>query len=93
MPTCKNGRNLMNTIKDFAIKQRKYMPVFPKAPGTPTQYLQGYPYENEHLMPAIELHAVQAHTFFDQIYRYFQVDENIHVSLDHFIYFGIYAKL
>ena len=52
----------MNTIKDFAIKQRKYMPVFPKATGTPTQYIPGYPYEDEHPMPATELHGVQVHT-------------------------------
>ena len=77
----------MNVISDFAIKQRKYMPVFPKATGTPTQYIPGYPYEDEYPMPATELHAVQANTFFDQIYRYFQVDENIHVGLDNFIYY------
>lgn len=77
----------MNVIGDFAIKQQKYMPVFPKATGTPTQYLPGYPYEDEHPMPATELHGVQANIFFDQIYRYFQVDENIHVGLDNFIYY------
>ena len=77
----------MNMIDDFAIKQRKYMPVFPKATGTPTQYIPGYPYEDEYPMPATEIHGVQAHTFFDQIYRYFQVDENIHVGLDNFIYY------
>ena len=70
----------MNTINDFTIKQRKYMPVFPKATGTPTQYLPGYPYEDEHPMPATELHGVQAHTFFDQIYRYFQVDWNLPIK-------------
>ncbi len=77
----------MNIIGDFAIKQQKYMPVFPKATGTPTQYIPGYPYEDEHPMPATELHGVQANIFFDQIYRYFQVDENIHVGLDNFIYY------
>ena len=77
----------MNVIGDFAIKQQKYMPVFPKATGTPTQYIPGYPYEDEHPMPATELHGVQANIFFDQIYRYFQVDENIHVGLDNFIYY------
>ena len=77
----------MNVTGDFAIKQQKYMPVFPKATGTPTQYIPGYPYEDEHPMPATELHGVQANIFFDQIYRYFQVDENIHVGLDNFIYY------
>ena len=77
----------MNVIDDFAIKQRKYMPVFPKAAGTPTQYIPGYPYEDEYPMPANEIHGVQANTFFDQVYRYFQVDENIHVSLDNFVYY------
>lgn len=77
----------MNIIGDFAIKQQKYMPVFPKATGTPTQYIPGYPCEDEHPMPATELHGVQANIFFDQVYRYFQVNENIHVGLDNFIYY------
>ncbi|MCE2402021.1 hypothetical protein J4G08_14200 [Candidatus Poribacteria bacterium] len=29
----------MDTIKDFEIKQRKYMPIFTKASGKPTIYL------------------------------------------------------
>ena len=77
----------MNTIDDFAIKQRKYMPVFPKATGTPTQYIPGYPDEDEHPMPANEIHGVQTHTFFDQVYRYFRVDKHIHVSFDNFVYY------
>ena len=37
----------MNMLNDFAVKQRKYMPRFPKADGKPTFYIQGYPYEDE----------------------------------------------
>ena len=40
----------MDSVKDFEFKQRKYMPVFPKASGKPTVYIQGYPYmEEKHL--------------------------------------------
>ena len=59
----------MNMIDDFAIKQRKYMPVFPKATGTPTQYIPGYPDEDEHPISVNEIHGVQMHTFFDQAQR------------------------
>ena len=77
----------MDTIKDFEFKRRKYMPVFPKARGKPTIYIPGYPYEDEEPMPASEYHGVQINTFYEQLARYFEINELIHVGLDTFIYY------
>ena len=77
----------MKTLNDFQLKQRKYMPVFAKATGKPTIYIEGYPCEDKEPMPATEFHGMQMHTLFDQFLRYFQVDANIHVGMDNFIYY------
>ena len=77
----------MNTLNDFELKQRKYMPVFPKASGKPTVYIEGYPSEDENPMPAGEFHGMQMHTLFDQFLRYFQAHPYVHVSMDNFIYY------
>ena len=77
----------MNTLNDFELKQRKYMPVFPKASGKPTVYIQGYPYEDDEPMPAGEFHGMQMHSLFDQFLRYFQAHPHIHVGMDNFIYY------
>ena len=77
----------MDTVNAFKFKQRKYMPVFPKALGKPTVYIEGYPYEDDEPMPAGGFHAMQMHSLFDQFLRYFQVHENIHVGMDNFIYY------
>ena len=77
----------MDTVKDFAFKQRKYMPVFPKANGKPTVYLQGYPYEDEEPMPATGRHGEQQSVFYDQLSRYFRGNAHIYVGLDNFIYY------
>ena len=77
----------MNTRNDFELKQRKYMPVFPKAIGKPTIYIEGYPYEDEEPMPAGEFHGMQMHSLFDQFLRYFQAHPHIHVGMDNFIYY------
>ena len=77
----------MNTRSDFELKQRKYMPVFPKAIGKPTVYIEGYPYEDEEPMPAGEFHGMQMQSLFDQFLRYFQAHPYIHVGMDNFIYY------
>ena len=77
----------MDTLNEFEFKRRKYMPVFPKARGKPTVYIQGYPYEDEQPMPASEYHGVQINTFYEQLARYFEINELIHVGLDTFIYY------
>ena len=77
----------MNTQNDFELKQRKYMPVFPKATGKPTTYIEGYPSEDENPMPAGEFHGMQMQSLFEQFLRYFHAHPHIHVSMDNFIYY------
>ena len=77
----------MNTLNDFELKQRKYMPVFPKASGKPTVYIEGYPCDDDEPMPAGKFHGMQMHSLFDQFLRYFQAHPHIHVSMDNFIYY------
>ena len=77
----------MDTINDFAFKQRKYMPVFPKATGKPTIYIEGYPYEDDEPMPATEFHAEQVRNLADQLIRYFAIHPHVHIGVDTFIYY------
>ena len=77
----------MNTLTDFAFKQRKYMPVFPKASGKPTIYIEGYPYEDNEPMPATEFHGLQINIFYDQLFRYFRINDYVHIGNDNFIYY------
>ncbi len=78
----------MNTQNDFEFKQRKYMPVFPKANGKPTTYIEGYPYEDDEPMAATGFHGVQINTFYDQLSRYFAINEQIYIGVDSFIYYS-----
>ncbi len=77
----------MDLVNDFAFKQKKYMPVFPKASGKPTVYIEGYPFEDDEPMAATGFHGIQITTFFDQISRYFDINEHIHIGIDSFIYY------
>ena len=49
----------MDTVNDFEFKQRKYIPIFPKASGKPTVYIEGYPCEDDEPMAATDFHAEQ----------------------------------
>lgn len=77
----------MDILNDFELKRKKYMPIFPKATGKPTVYIEGYPFEDDEPMAATEFHGVQMNTFFDQLSRYFAIDEHIHIGIDNFIYY------
>ena len=77
----------MNILTDFAFKQRKYMPTFPIANGKPTIYIEGYPYEDDEPMPATEFHGMQINIFYDQLSRYFRVNDYVHIGNDNFIYY------
>ena len=81
----------MNTLTDFAFKQRKYMPTFPIANGKPTIYIEGYPYEDDEPMPATASdngwHGLQINIFYDQLLRYFRVNDYVHIGNDNFIYY------
>ena len=77
----------MKTLNDFAFKQRKYMPVFPKAHGKPTTYIEGYPYEDDEPMSATGFHGEQINILSDQFWRYFAINPHIHIGVDNFIYY------
>lgn len=77
----------MDTINDFQIKQRKYMPVFPKANGKTTVYIEGYPCEDDEPMAETDFHAEQIITLSDQLKRYFAINELVHIAVDSFIYY------
>ena len=77
----------MSTRNDFKLKQRKYMPVFPKANGKPTVYIEGYPCEDDEPMAATGFHAEQISNFSDQLYRYFAINPHIYIGIDNFIYY------
>ena len=49
----------MDTTNDFEFKQRKYMPVFPKANGKTTAYIEGYPCETQRRQDAEKLAATE----------------------------------
>ena len=77
----------MHTVKDFEIKQRKYMPTFPKASGKTTVYIEGYPCEDDEPMAETDFHAEQILTLSDQLKRYFRINDLVHIAVDSFIYY------
>ena len=77
----------MGILNDFAFKQKKYMPIFPKATGKPTIYIEGYPYQDDAPMPATEFHGEQLSIFYEQLSSYFAQNVHIHVGIDNFIYY------
>ena len=78
----------MDTMNDFEFKQRKHMPVFPKANGKPTVYIEGHPCEDDEPMAATDFHAEQIATLSDQLKRYFAINELVHIGVDSFIYYS-----
>ena len=78
----------MDTINDFGFKQRKHIPVFPKANGKTTVYIEGYPCEDDEPMAATGFHGVQINTFYDQLSRYFAINDQIYIGVDSFIYYS-----
>ncbi len=78
----------MDSIKDFYAKVDKYMPIFPKATGQPTIYIEGYPFEDDEPMAATQSHAEQISTFHEQLKRYYWTDPYVLIGLDSFIYYS-----
>ena len=77
----------MDTINTFEFKQRKYMPIFPKASGKPTVYIEGYPCEDDEPMAATGFHGEQIRIFSDQLSRYFAINAHVYIGIDSFIYY------
>ena len=78
----------MDTINDFGFKQKKYMPVFPKANGKTTVYIEGYPCEDDEPMAATYFHGEQIASLYEQFKRYFAINELVHIGIDSFIYYS-----
>ncbi len=78
----------MDSINEFYAKVNKYMPIFPKATGQPTIYLEGYPFEDDEPMAETLYHAIQISSFFDQLYRLYRSEPYIHIGMDNFIYYS-----
>ena len=78
----------MDRIKDFYAKANKYMPIFPKATGQPTIYIEGYPFEDDEPMAATLAHGEQISTFHEQLKRYYWTDPYVLIGLDCFIYYS-----
>ena len=78
----------MDTANDFEFKQRKYMPVFPKANGKTTVYIEGYPCEDDEPMSATFFHGEQIAAIYDQFKRYFVINELVMIGIDSFIYYS-----
>ena len=78
----------MDTLEEFAFKQKKYMPIFPKATGKPTIYIEGYPCEDDEPMSATNFHGKQIVTLSDQFDRYFGINALVYIGIDSFIYYS-----
>ena len=77
----------MNTIDDFTLKKRKYMPTFPRAIGKPTVYIDGYPYEEDEPMPAGQHQGYQLNILLDSLTRFYEDEDYVHIGMDCFVYY------
>lgn len=77
----------MDAVNGYDFKRKKYMPVFPRATGKPTVYIEGYPSEDDEPMAATGFHGVQIRTFSDQLARYFNTESSVYIGIDSFIYY------
>ena len=78
----------MDSINEFYAKANKYMPIFPKATGQPTIYLEGYPFEDDEPMAATIFHGRQISSFHDQLFRLYRLEKHVFVGIDSFIYYS-----
>ena len=78
----------MDSINNFDAKVNKYMPIFPKATGQPTIYLEGYPFQDDEPMAATLYHGIQINFFFDQLFRLYHSEPHILIGVDSFIYYS-----
>ena len=77
----------MSALSSYDFKRKEYMPVFLRATGRPTVYIEGYPSEDDEPMAATGFHGVQIRTFSDQLARYFSAESAIYIGIDSFIYY------
>ena len=73
----------MESINDFYAKVNKYMPIFPKATGQPTVYIEGYPFADDEPMAETISHAIQINSLFEQLFRIYRSDPYILLRTAH----------
>jgi Uma2 family endonuclease len=74
-------------LPTFEEKRRKFLPKVPRAIGTPTAYLEGYPTEDGEPMSATNRHGRQIATLSYQLQHYFRDIEPAYVGIDSFVYY------
>jgi len=72
---------------DSEFKRRKYMPIFPRAGGKPTIYIEGYPSEDDEPMAATGFHGEQINILSRQLKMHFGNDNLIYIGVDSFVYY------
>ncbi len=78
----------MENLNDFVLRRKKYMPIFTKATGKTTVYIEGYPCSDDKPIAETDFHAEQIFTLSDQLKRYFAINEFVHIAVDSFIYYS-----
>jgi Uma2 family endonuclease len=74
-------------LTTFEEKRRKFLPKVPRALGTPTIYLEGYPTEDGEPMAATKSHGRQITALSYQLEHYFRDIEPAYVGIDSFVYY------
>lgn len=77
----------MDALSNFDFKRRKYMPIFPRASGKPTTYIEGYPSEDDEPMAATGFHGEQIVTLSRQLKTHFETDNPVYIGVDSFVYY------
>ena len=63
------------------------MPIFPRASGKPTVYIEGYPSGDDEPMSTTGFHGEQIVTFSDQLRLYFRKNRLVYIGVDNFVYY------
>ena len=77
----------MNRLDDLRHQHGYVLPPHPKACGTATMSLEGYPAEDDEPMAETQFHARQIVTLSYQLAALFSWEEKVYVGTDNFIYY------
>lgn len=78
----------MNPSVDFRREHGYVLPVYPKASGKATTYIEGYPAEDDEPMAETQFHARQIVTLSYQLGAFFGFEEKVYIGTDNFIYYA-----
>ena len=77
----------MNRLDDLRYQHGYVLPPHPKACGTATMSIEGYPAEDDEPMAETQFHARQIVTLSYQLEALFSWEEKVYVGTDNFIYY------